>query len=549
MKSLFCIISVLIILGLPLTNLFAQQSTTGPEPPPGTDRGSTEILRSQVVIRGVPSYLWHHGCGPTAAGMVIGYWDSHGYSSLVPGDAGEQNSAANAMMADDNDYPTCSGTSFEDHYRDYSCPRDDGGPIQPDKSETGGAHASDCLGDFMKTSWSSQGNLYGWSWFDDVGLSFTGYINYIEPNYVPVTRNEIFEEFSWTQYKAEIDSGRPMVLLVDTDGDWSTDHFVTAIGYDNTTMQYGIYDTWDNDIHWYSWRGMGPGNDWGIYGVTLLKFDACVDSDGDGFGDPDYPDNPCDPDNCPAVYNPDQGNVDGDAMGDACDPDIDDDGLLNEDDNCPYVSNFEQDDFDNDNVGDLCDNCYDVMNTEQYDEDGDGVGDACDGFLHMECYDVPDGIIGEPYYYLFWAVGGVEPYQWRKISGQMPYGLTFNVSGPGVLEGTPTWVSIYTFAIEVSDSDNPPTTDTMQIRIEISNPPQPEYLCGDANGDEAINISDAVYIINYVFVGGAAPDPIESANSNCDGSVNVSDAVWIINYVFVGGYAPCDINGDGTPDC
>jgi hypothetical protein len=36
---------------------------------------------------------------------------------------------------------------------------------------------------------------------------------------------------------------------------------------------------------------------------------------------------------------------------------------------------------------------------------------------------------------------------------------------------------------------------------------------------------------------------------NCDDVCNVSDAVWIINYVFVGGNVPCDSSGDGIPDC
>jgi len=80
------------------------------------------------------------------------------------------------------------------------------------------------------------------------------------------------------------------------------------------------------------------------------------------------------------------------------------------------------------------------------------------------------------------------------------------------------------------------------------------YLCGDANADGSINVSDAVWIINYVFIGGDPPDPVQAGDANCDGTCNISDAVWIINYVFVGGNAPCDTeppspNGDGVPDC
>jgi Peptidase family C25/Propeptide_C25/Dockerin type I domain len=75
------------------------------------------------------------------------------------------------------------------------------------------------------------------------------------------------------------------------------------------------------------------------------------------------------------------------------------------------------------------------------------------------------------------------------------------------------------------------------------------FKCGDANNDDVINVSDAVHIINYVFVGGDPPDPIESGDVNCDSVCNVSDAVWIINYVFVGGNEPCDTDGDTVPDC
>lgn len=68
---------------------------------------------------------------------------------------------------------------------------------------------------------------------------------------------------------------------------------------------------------------------------------------------------------------------------------------------------------------------------------------------------------------------------------------------------------------------------------------EPAYVCGDANGDESINVADAVAIINYVFKGGPAPDPLGAGDPNCDGEVNVADAVYMINYVFLGGPEPC----------
>jgi hypothetical protein len=73
-----------------------------------------------------------------------------------------------------------------------------------------------------------------------------------------------------------------------------------------------------------------------------------VPADTDGDGIPDYKDN------CPDVANPDQADIDGDGVGDACE-DFDRDGVINALDNCPDVPNAGQEDSDGDGVGDACD--------------------------------------------------------------------------------------------------------------------------------------------------------------------------------------------------
>ena len=62
--------------------------------------------------------------------------------------------------------------------------------------------------------------------------------------------------------------------------------------------------------------------------------------------------------------------------------------------------------------------------------------------------------------------------------------------------------------------------------------------CGDANGDNGVNVGDAVFLINYVFKGGQPPNPLCIGDANGDGGVNVGDAVYLIAYVFRGGPAP-----------
>ncbi len=255
-----------------------------------------------------------------------------------------------------------------------------------------------------------------------------------------------------------------------------------------------------------------------------------LDHDSDGDGNLNY----CD--NCPNVPNPIQSDVDGDGLGDDCDPDADDDGLVNEMDNCPLAANSDQTDTDADSLGDVCDNCPTAYNPDQIDEFSDGVGDACDGLVHIHAYDLPDTAEYESTFsYYFHAVGGILPYHWSLLGGDLPFGLTLETDTTGWLHGIPSYSAEFFFTVRVNDSSVPVKADTASLSIVIA----PAFLCGDADGSSIITISDAVYLINYIFAGGTAPNPLLAGDADCNGIVTISDAVYLIQYIFGGGPAPC----------
>jgi hypothetical protein len=161
-----------------------------------------------------------------------------------------------------------------------------------------------------------------------------------------------------------------------------------------------------------------------------------------------------------------------------------------------------------------------------------GIGDTLDQ-LEVWFKDMDDSLVRPNTEYNFMQV--TQPDQIADLEIINDYDL--------VIEGLQAGLNNISFSVVFTNDI--PAYSSPEVQLIVSEP----YLCGDVNDDDAVDISDAIFIINYAFAGGPAPDPLESADVNCDSTVEVSDAVYIINFAFAGGSTPCDPDGDSIPDC
>jgi len=212
-----------------------------------------------VVLSDIPAYNWYHGCGPTSAGSIFGYWDLRGYPNLFDAQGWDEVS----LRANVEDQ-----ISSPEHNAKYDSNPDD--PVLPDPPDTS-------IADFFHTS---EGDLdFGWSDRIDAQDAFIDYAEY--KGYEFSAANYFFKEnpktylaqFHWDQFVAEIDADRPVQFHVDTNGDGVYDHMVPAFGYDDRGgdgLWYAYFDTYGEDetILWSLFRFKG--DPWGIEAATFV---------------------------------------------------------------------------------------------------------------------------------------------------------------------------------------------------------------------------------------------------------------------------------------
>ena len=221
--------------------------------------GISGFAGGAIVLDGMPAYDWYHGCAPTAAAMLLAYWDLHVYSGYFDAEGWE------ALSVTTNVGDEISSAA---HNAKYDPARD--AQTLPDPPDTS-------LADFLHTSEGSLG--FGSTWLSQVDPGIEGYTAY--RGHALDASSHGFGSVAWQDIVQEIDDGRPMLFHVDSDANGVVDHTMAVLGYEDRGAEghwYGSYTTWDEEerVAWFPFRPMETGDAYGIYSVTFVHDTAAA---------------------------------------------------------------------------------------------------------------------------------------------------------------------------------------------------------------------------------------------------------------------------------
>jgi len=102
----------------------------------------------------------------------------------------------------------------------------------------------------------------------------------------------------------------------------------------------------------------------------------------------------------------------------------------------------------------------------------------------------------------------------------------------------------YVFELAADDGT---ASDTATIAVTVlAEDSEDPFRRGDADGGGGVDITDAIAILSWLFLGDDEPLCLDAADADDDGHPDLSDAIRILSWLFTGGPAPAS---PGPTDC
>jgi len=112
-------------------------------------------------------------------------------------------------------------------------------------------------------------------------------------------------------------------------------------------------------------------------------------------------------------------------------------------------------------------------------------------------------------------------------------GTGISISSSGLMSGIPCIGGTVEFTARVTDQVG--AFDERLFSFFLT----PSYMCGDINGQGGLpDISDLMYLVDYLFNMGPTPPDMQAANVNGLNEVDISDLTYMVAYFFGGGPEP-----------
>jgi hypothetical protein len=124
-------------------------------------------------------------------------------------------------------------------------------------------------------------------------------------------------------------------------------------------------------------------------------------------------------------------------------------------------------------------------------------------------------------------------------------GTTWIADRPQLAEDFPSTIPVG-IALSGSPSNLLSTWRVCQVQLRQEATTTP-FLRGDANGDRVRDLTDGVFVLDYLFQQQAVPSCPKAADADDNGRLDLTDAVSLLNFLFLGGSplpTPSDACGD-----